>query len=44
MTNLAELVADAKETLTVERVYGEPYQAEGVTVIPAASVREGRRR
>ena len=41
MTNLAELVADAKDTLTVERVYGEPYQSEGVTMIPAASVRGG---
>jgi uncharacterized spore protein YtfJ len=36
-----ELVASAKDSLTVTRVYGEPYEKNGVTVIPAASVAGG---
>ncbi len=33
-----ERVDQARDLLTARRVYGEPYQEEGVTVIPAASV------
>jgi uncharacterized spore protein YtfJ len=36
-----ELMATAKDTLTVGRVYGEPYERDGVTVIPAATVAGG---
>jgi hypothetical protein len=36
-----ELVESAKDSLTVTRVYGEPYEKNGVTVIPAASVAGG---
>ena len=36
-----ELVAKATDTMTVRRVYGEPYQENGVTFIPAASIRGG---
>ena len=31
----------ARDSLTVRRVYGDPYERNGVTVIPAASVMGG---
>jgi uncharacterized spore protein YtfJ len=31
----------AREVLTTRRVYGEPYERDGVTVIPAAAVMGG---
>jgi uncharacterized spore protein YtfJ len=34
-----ELVQQARDALTVKRVFGEPYERDGVAVIPAASVR-----
>jgi uncharacterized spore protein YtfJ len=36
-----ELLAQARDTLTVKRVYGEPYEKNGVTVIPAAAISGG---
>ncbi len=36
-----ELLAHAPDTMTVKRVFGEPYQQNGVTLIPAAAVRGG---
>lgn len=41
MSQFEDLLADAKEVITVRKVYGDPYQSNGVTVIPAASVRGG---
>ena len=41
MANIEELMAGARDTITVRRVYGEPYEKDGVTFIPAASVRGG---
>jgi uncharacterized spore protein YtfJ len=41
MSQIDELLAEAKDTLTVKRVYGEPYRSNGVTIIPAASLRGG---
>lgn len=38
---LDELVANAREAITVRRVYAEPYEREGVTVIAAATVAGG---
>jgi uncharacterized spore protein YtfJ len=38
---LDDLMASAKDTLTIRRVYGEPYERDGVTVIPAATVAGG---
>lgn len=35
------MLADAREVMTVQRVFGEPYESSGVTVIPAASIRGG---
>ncbi len=36
-----ELLAQAKDAITVKRVFGEPYEREGVTIIPVAEVRGG---
>jgi uncharacterized spore protein YtfJ len=36
-----ELMTQARDALTVKRVFGEPYEREGVTIIPAAVVRGG---
>jgi uncharacterized spore protein YtfJ len=38
---LADLTTSLRDTMTVSRVYGEPYERDGVTVIPAAAVRGG---
>jgi uncharacterized spore protein YtfJ len=39
--NAIEMINQAKETMTVRRVYGDPYQEDGVTIIPAANVTGG---
>jgi uncharacterized spore protein YtfJ len=39
--DVAKTIQDAKDMITVRRVYGEPYEKEGVTVIPAARVQGG---
>jgi uncharacterized spore protein YtfJ len=36
-----ELLNSARDTVTVKRVYGEPYEKDGLTVIPAAVVSGG---
>jgi len=36
-----ELVSGARDIVSVKRVYGEPYEKNGLTVIPAASIRGG---
>jgi uncharacterized spore protein YtfJ len=36
-----ELLATAKDTVTVRKVYGEPYEKDGVTIVPAAAVSGG---
>ncbi len=41
--DVKETFEAARDSLTVRRVYGEPYERNGVTVIPAASV-HGRSR
>lgn len=38
---LDDLVSTAREALTVRRVYGDPYERDGVTFIPAARVSGG---
>ena len=40
-TELQQLVADARDIVAARRVYGDPYEKNGLTVIPAASVRGG---
>jgi len=39
--NALETINQARDALTAKRVYGEPYQVDGVTVIPAAVVMGG---
>jgi uncharacterized spore protein YtfJ len=36
-----EVLSTAKDSITVKRVYAEPYEKEGLTVIPAAVVGGG---
>ena len=39
--NVLETISQARDALTVRRVYGDPYQEDGVTLIPAANVTGG---
>src|SRR5207253_4189607 len=39
--NALDAISQAKEVITVRRVYGDPYQENGITIIPAASVMGG---
>lgn len=41
MTKVDEILADARDALTVRRVFGEPFEKNGMSVIPAAAVRGG---
>ena len=36
--NFQEAISNAQDAVTVRRVYGEPYERDGVVVIPAAKV------
>lgn len=36
-----EMIQQGREALTVRKVFGEPYEKDGVAVIPAAVVRGG---
>jgi uncharacterized spore protein YtfJ len=38
---LSEMVTTLRDAMTVSRVFGEPYERDGVTLIPAAAVRGG---
>jgi uncharacterized spore protein YtfJ len=39
--NVTEVLNTAKDAITVKRVYAEPYEKNGLTVIPAAVVSGG---
>ena len=41
MPNIDELLQGARDAITVKRVYGDPVESEGVTIVPAAVVRGG---
>jgi uncharacterized spore protein YtfJ len=41
MPNIDELLAGAREAITVRRVFGDPLERDGVTIVPAALVRGG---
>jgi uncharacterized spore protein YtfJ len=41
MPNVDELLRGAQDAMTVRRVYGDPVETEGVTIVPAAAVRGG---
>jgi uncharacterized spore protein YtfJ len=38
---VTEVLSAAKDAITVKRVFAEPYEKDGLTVIPAAVVRGG---
>jgi uncharacterized spore protein YtfJ len=38
---VAEVINAARDSITVKRVYGEPYEKDGLTIIPAAAVGGG---
>lgn len=40
-TDVRQMIEQAKDAMTVKRVYGEPYEKGGVTVIPAARIQGG---
>ena len=39
--DVQQIIASTQEALTVRRVFGDPIQVDGVTLIPTASVRGG---
>jgi uncharacterized spore protein YtfJ len=39
--DVQETISKARDAITVKRVYGDPYERDGVTVIPAAAVGGG---
>jgi uncharacterized spore protein YtfJ len=41
MVKFAELIEDASDKIGAKRVFGEPYEKNGVTIIPAARVMGG---
>jgi uncharacterized spore protein YtfJ len=41
MANVDELLEGARDAITVKRVYGDPIEQDGLTVVPAATVRGG---
>ena len=40
-SEVLETIEQAKEAMTVRRVFGDPYEKNGVTMIPAARVQGG---
>ena len=38
---IQDVIAQARDVMTVRRVFGEPYEKNGITVIPVATVRGG---
>ena|ERR671932_2240442 len=41
MTELQDMLQQARDSITVKRVFGDPYQHNGVTLIPAAKIMGG---
>jgi uncharacterized spore protein YtfJ len=41
VVDVMQTIEQAKDSMTVKRVYGEPLEKDGVTVIPAARVQGG---
>jgi|SRR5262245_51826 len=39
--NVTETIANARDAITVKRVYGDAYEQDGITIIPAALVMGG---
>ena len=41
MPDIDELLQGARDAITAKRVYAEPVEGDGVTLVPAAAVRGG---
>lgn len=41
MANVDDVISTARDLITVRRVFGDPIEKDGVTLIPAAAVRGG---
>jgi uncharacterized spore protein YtfJ len=41
MPNVDEMLKGARDAITVKRVYGDPIESDGVTIVPAAVVGGG---
>jgi uncharacterized spore protein YtfJ len=41
MTTVDELVKGHRDAITVKKVFGDPYEKDGITIIPAAKVLGG---
>ena len=41
MPDVDDMWRGARDAMTVKRVYGDPVQSDGVTLVPAATVRGG---
>jgi uncharacterized spore protein YtfJ len=39
--DVQETISQARDAITVKRVFADPYEKDGTTVIPAAAVRGG---
>jgi uncharacterized spore protein YtfJ len=39
--DVQQLISEARDAITAKRVYGDPIERNGTTVVPAASVRGG---
>jgi uncharacterized spore protein YtfJ len=39
--DVQRLISEARDVITVRRVFGDPYEKDGVTIIPAATVQGG---
>jgi uncharacterized spore protein YtfJ len=39
--DVQDITSQARDALTVKRVFGEPYEKDGLTIIPAARVQGG---
>jgi uncharacterized spore protein YtfJ len=39
--NVTEMLNDARDAMSVKRVYGDPIERNGLTIVPAADVRGG---
>jgi uncharacterized spore protein YtfJ len=39
--NVTEMLNDAQNAMSVRRVYGDPIERDGLTIVPAAAVRGG---
>jgi uncharacterized spore protein YtfJ len=39
--SVQDVIAQARDAMTVKRVFGEPYEKDGIVLVPAAAVRGG---